>query len=184
MSCKYPGNRFTQIWWIRKYRVYKQGNFAFRVSIVRAISRSMRRYSNLVPRFSRSNFGIINRKFKSMMAIMAAAKVPSSDSFQSHANAAESLNLKNFVIAPKRSWDWNYLLASLQTSDQGTLKNNRQFFSMLALTAMQIMAFVLSRHLSGISVRSKMPSNQGDCVRVLAALNQVICRSITLKMLF
>ena len=147
----------------------------------------MRRYSNLVPRFSRSNFGIINRKFKSMMAIVAdekADKVPSSDSFHLHASAAESLNLKNFVIAPKRSWDWNYLLASLQTSDQGTLKNNRQFFSMLALTAMQIMAFVLSRHLSGISVRSKMPSNQGDCVRVLAALNQVICRSITLKMLF
>lgn len=55
---------------------------------------------------------------------------------------------------------------------------------MLALTAMQIMAFVLSRHLSGILVQSKMPSNQGDCVRVLAALNQVICRCITLKMLF
>lgn len=63
------------------------------------------------------------------MAIVAdekADKVPSSDSFHLHANAAESLNLKNFLIAPKRSWDWNYLLASLQTSDQGTLKNNRQ----------------------------------------------------------
>lgn len=40
------------------------------------------------------------------MAIVAgekADKAPSSDSFHLHANAAESLNLKKIVIAPKRS---------------------------------------------------------------------------------